>query len=132
VLATNNFPQDYVDGCRTRIDAQLAAYDGLKKPDADFDRLFFNHLVQVLDHDFVHRTRNLEGKDGNPLNEVRVLAISILTNGGVLAADKQIKLKPETSVLGLSVADEIVLDREQFGRLADAFFAEIGERFGPA
>ena len=38
---------------------------------------FFNGLVLQLDYSFVHRTRNLEGKDGNPLNEVRVLCSSL-------------------------------------------------------
>jgi hypothetical protein len=46
----------------------------------------------------------MEGKDGNPLNEVRVLCNSILENKSVLRANKTIKLKPDASVLKLKPA----------------------------
>jgi hypothetical protein len=92
--------------------------------------VFFNDLVFVLDGFFMHRTRAVEGKNGNPLNEVRVLCMSMLENGGRLGVDKTIKLKPESSVLGLSEGDEIRLTAEQFGTLADAYFAELDSRFG--
>jgi hypothetical protein len=58
-------------------------------------------MVLILDTYFTHRSRTTEGKDSNPLNEVRVLCNSILENKSVLRADKSIKLKPETSVLKL-------------------------------
>ena len=58
---------------------------------------------------FLHRLTGIEGKDGNPLNEVRVLCNSILPNQGKLQVDKlpgwpnsagaSIKLPPEKSVL---------------------------------
>lgn len=51
-------------------------------------------MVLALDQLFVHRARGIEGKDGNPLNEVRVLCTSIMANGGVLVKDSQIKLDP--------------------------------------
>ena len=73
--------------------------------------------------------RKVEGKDGNPLNEVRMLCSSLLTNDGVLAADKTIKYTPETSVLKLRVGDEIRLDDAQFHRLLEAFLAGIEKRF---
>ncbi|MCZ4550874.1 hypothetical protein BH683_020250 [Williamsia sp. 1138] len=47
-----------------------------------------------------------------------------------LGADNTIKLKPETSVLGLQVGDEITLTASDFTRLADAYFDEMDVRFG--
>jgi len=137
MLAMTTYTQDYVDDRRRSLDAQLAAYDDLAAAStgkaaealAAFAPHFFNDLVLVLDASFVHRLRGREGKDGNPLNEVRVLSSSLLAGGGVLTAEKSIRLKPETSVLGLVDGADIVLTREDFGRLADAFFAEIEAKF---
>lgn len=91
------------------LEAQLAAYEVLvaaarKKTGADeaafdaFEPLFFGNLVLVLDNFFVHRMRGLEKKDGNSLNEVRMLCNSILQNDGVLAANKTIKFDSSKSV----------------------------------
>jgi hypothetical protein len=77
----------------------------------------------------VHRTRAIEGKDGNPLNEVRMLCDSILHNHAVLCADKTIKYKPETSVLGFRIGDEIRLDETQFLLLFKSFFSELERKF---
>lgn len=92
--------------------------------------MFFGHLVVLLDSFFVHRSRMLEKKDGNPLNEVRMLCNSILQSSGVLTADKTIKFNPGTSIAKLEIGDEIALTREDVVRLADAFFAEIEAKFG--
>ena len=137
MLAVKAYPQDYIDDCRSRMDAQLAAYDAVRSSasragDAaisSFEPLFLNDLVLVLDQYFVHRTRAIEGKDGNPLNEVRMLCGSILHDEGTLSPDKTIKYTPETSVLKLGIGDEIRLDVAQFRQLCDAFFTEIERRF---
>jgi hypothetical protein len=71
----------------------------------------------------------IKGKDGNPLNEVRMLSNSILLNGGVLAAKKTIKYKPQTSVLKLKIGEKIALTQTEFAPLADAFFSEIEANF---
>ena len=91
--------------------------------------VFFNNLVLVLENYFVHRSRTIEKKDGNPLNEVRVLGTSMMGNGGRLAADKSIRLDPATSILKLRVGDEIAVGEEDFGRLATAFFADLESKF---
>lgn len=87
--------------------------------------MFFNNLVLVLDNLFVHRTRALEGKDGNPMNEVRVVCNSLLNNGGKLLTDKSIKLNPAKSVLGLQAGDAINLTEADFVRLSEAFFTAV-------
>jgi hypothetical protein len=137
VLARNSYEKAYVDGCRATIDRQLAAYDTLasgakEAAVADFEPLFCGNLVLVLDQMFQHRTRGLEGKDGNPLNEVRLLAASWTENDGVLVKDKQIKQGADLGVLGLEPGDQISITREQLGRLAEAYFAEVEVRFPPS
>jgi hypothetical protein len=137
MLARSTYPQEYIDDCRKQIETRVAAYTTLaaavgrsgKDALAEFEPVFFNDLVFVLDGFFTHRTRAVEGKNGNPLNEVRVLCMSMLENGGRLGVDKTIKLKPETSVLGLSEGDEIRLSAGQFEALANAYFAELESRF---
>lgn len=69
-----------------------------------------------LDNYFVHRLRKIDGMDRNPLNEVRVLANSMLENGSappgsgsVSRKEAAIKLDPETSVLKLKIGDPIAL-----------------------
>ena len=70
-----------------------------------------------------------EGKDGNPLNEVRMLCNSLVRNEGVLCADKTIKDKPETSVLKLRIGNEIAVNEARFQLFFETFFAEIQEKF---
>jgi hypothetical protein len=135
MLATNSYPPDYVQQCRANVDDVVKAYRKVAaaaKGDASvatFAPRFFNHLVLALEEYFVHRLRAVEGKDGNPLNEVRVLASSLMLHDGVLTVEKSIKLAPETSVLGLEPGETIVLDEKSFTRLAAAYFDEIEAKF---
>jgi len=105
MLGESNYSQEYVDDCRKKVAAQVAAYRRMAKAAGPstaleaFEPVFFNNMVLVLDTFFTHRLRGKEGKDGNPLNEVRVLCASLMSNGDVMTADKTIKMKPETSVL---------------------------------
>jgi hypothetical protein len=138
MLAVSTYDQDYIDKCRASVDAHVSAYEALAEAarkngsqaelDA-FEPLFFNNMVLVLDTLFTHRVRNKEGKDGNPLNEVRVLCTSLMENDGALAADKTIKLEPESSLLHHEVGDRIALSAGDFQRLAHGFFAEIESRY---
>ena len=136
MLCMTTYDQSYVDDCRSKIASQVSAYRALastaKGADAAleaFEPVFFNNLVLALDNYFVHRSRTLELKDGNPLNEVRVLCNSMTSNGGIVAADKQIKLNPGTSVLRHQVGDRIELSEQDFAQVSEAFFAEIESKF---
>ncbi len=125
MLGVSSYKKDYVAACRARMDALLASYNG----SGAFEQPFLSHMILALDHSFMHRLRGAEGKDGNPLNEVRMLANSLLENGGVMTEDKTIKYKPESSVLKIAIGDTIRLDLAGFGRLATAFFDEIEKRY---
>jgi hypothetical protein len=139
-----NYTKEEIEQGRAAIGQQLAAYKELAEAmDSaardktagssleSFEALFFNNMTLVLDRYFVHRLPgpNYEGKDGNPLNEVRIICDSLVNNNGIMRGDKQIKLVPERSVLKLHVGDRINLTGEEFERLSAAFFDELERRF---
>lgn len=140
----NVYSKEYIDECRLQIDLLLITYDNLimtarERSGADetlidaaiesFAPHFFNHMVVVLDHYFGQRNRTLERKDGNPLNEVRLLSSSIMENRGKMLADKAISLDPEKSVLKLGTREDIKLSRQDFERIFTAFLAEIESKY---
>jgi hypothetical protein len=145
MLGRKNYTQEEIDQGKAAIRQQLTAYNELVKAVNNavtdhekigsafevFDSQFFNNLALVLDRYFAHRFAgpDYEGKDGNPLNEVRIITDSIMNNKGIMRADKQIKLPPEKSVVKLSVGDKINLTQAQFESLAGAFFEELERRF---
>jgi hypothetical protein len=145
MLGRKSYTREEIEGGRAAIGQQMAAYDELARAFGDgagdpragaaveaFAALFFNNMALVLDRYFVHRLPGAahEGKDGNPLNEVRILCDSLMNSNGVVRADKQIKLSPERSVLKLAVGDSIRLTSADFARLSAAFFDELERRFG--
>ena len=138
MLAMSKYPQEYVDACRRQVGAQVEAYRAMAAAAsgtaaetalAEFEPTFFNNLVLALEMHFVHRTRTMEKKDGNPLNEVRVLAMSLISNDGLMGEDKTIKLSPERSVLGYAVGEVIAVREEGFVALAKAYFADLEAKF---
>src|ERR1700730_3375134 len=144
MLGRKTYTQEELDHSKAALDQQLAAYRKLVRGVAgttthtkvtsaleSFEALFFNNMTLVLDRYFVHRLpgADYEGKDGNPLNEVRLVCDSLMNNKGILRGDKQIKLTPERSVLKLHVGDPIELTESEFARLSAAFFAELQRRF---
>jgi hypothetical protein len=143
MLARNTYPKAYIAACRERVDAQVAdfrklaaAKQKLEPKSAAFDQAFqavevafFNNLAIVLEGYFLHRTRALEKQDGNPLNEVRVIANSLMTNDEMMGSDNTIKLIPESSVLKYEVGDPIRLNEADFTQLAKAFFTDLEAKF---
>ncbi len=141
MLGVRNYTQDYIDECRAKVAGDLGAYRSLVAAAKaggdktlttampDFEATFFNNMVPLLDYFFVHRLRTVEGEDGDPLNEVRVLCDSILHNHNRMSADKAIKLSPARSVLKHQVGDEIRLSEADFLLLSKAFFVEVEKKY---
>ena len=142
MLGRKDYTQEELDHAKTAVGQQLAAYRKLVKAldgaGSDpkvasaleaFEPLLCNNMTLVLDRYFVHRLRTVTGKDGNPLNEVELLADSLMNNGGELRGKNVIKYVPEEAVVGLEEGERISLSAAEFERLAKAFFADIKSKF---
>jgi len=129
MLGRANYPIAYIEAVNARVGRVLRAFDKAK-PAEPFASEALLDVIVGLEMAFVHRLRGQEGKDGNPLNEVRMIVASVLEFGGVMTLDKTIKWKPEASVTGLKNGDKIALDRKQVGKLVDAFFEELAKKYG--
>jgi hypothetical protein len=142
MLGTKEYEPDYVDACRSRVETQVAMFREVAQAardhgDADVSALegalesleyeYFNNMLIVLEGCFVHRLSDAEGKGGGgkAMHEVRVLARSLVENGGTVLTDPELTLEPDRSVLGLSAGDPITLTLHQFRRISDAFWREI-------
>jgi hypothetical protein len=134
MLSVSAYPQKYIDDTRARIADQVSAFAdlasamrGAGRDGAAMTALgrlesqYFATLVIALDSCFVHRSRGQERKDGNAMNEVRVLVSSLQLHGGIMTAEKGIRLDPARSVLGIEYGDRIRVGAEGFQRLAAAF-----------
>ena len=140
MLAVTRYDEVYVQLTAARVEEQLAAWAALAESVrgnaaaeaalAAFAPGYFATALLALDHHFMHRMRGAEGKDGNPLNEVRMLSDAIVENDGVLGENKTIKYKVDKAIAGVEIGEKIVLDAETFGKLAKAYIEEIGKRFG--
>ena len=123
--ARTAYTSDEVEACRDSCDALLAVWAANDVEDTTLESLVFLQAVVVLDAWFAHRERDLEGDDGNPMNEVRVVADSVMGNAGTLRVQEPIRWAPERTVLRLAVGDEIELTANGFERLAAAYLAAI-------
>src|SRR3954464_7936118 len=141
MLGRKDYTQQELDSATSALNTQMAAYKKLARAvDASgdakakaaleaFEPTFFNNMVLVLDRLFVHRIRNVTGKDNNPLNEVELLAESLMNNDGVLRGNNVLKYEAENSVVGLKVGDKIGVTAAEFETLANAFLADIESKF---
>jgi hypothetical protein len=140
MLGRKDYTREELDNATRAVGAQLAAYRELVAAvDASapavqaaleaFEPLLFHNMTLVLDRYFVHRLRTVTGKDANPLNEVELMADSLMNNDGVFRANTVIKLEPQETVLKLEPGERIALSAEQFEQLATAFLAEIDAKF---
>ena len=139
MLSVSAYPQRYIDEARARVMVQVSAFSDLARQvgegrarsggaAAALDALepeYFANLVIALDSHFVHRSRGQERKDGNAMNEVRVLVNSIQQHDSVMTAEKGIRLDAARSVLGIEYGERIRIDADGFERLAGAFFEAL-------
>ncbi|MBB2986566.1 hypothetical protein [Terracoccus luteus] len=136
------YEQDYVDSCRARDESQAAMFHSLlvsvrghddDDPNGEvanaLDSLeteFFNNMLLVLEGYFVHRDPDLEASPGGVLAEVRLLAASLMQNGGaVLPAPA----RSQHAELGLREGETVRLTASSYRRLSNAFFREIERRY---
>ena len=85
--------------------------------------------VVALEGWFVHRLRGVEGRDGNALNEVRLLALGVTENGGYFPSAHGIRWQSAMSVTGYRAGDRIRLSEAVFSRLAGVFLDGIAAKF---
>src|ERR1700709_975055 len=90
MLGMKVYDTNYIASCRETIERNVQAYQAQSgsNQDAEFEAIYFNAQVTLLAYMSVHRLSGIEGKDGNPLNEVRVLCNSLLLKGGRLQVDR--------------------------------------------
>jgi hypothetical protein len=142
MLGRKDYTQEEFDNGKAAVEQEVAAYGhlattiGSATADKDvtaareqFEARFFKSMVLVLDRYFVHRLRQVTGKDANPLNEVEMLADSLMNNGGVFRSANVIKWTPDQTVLKLKVGDTIRLTAADFDRLSAAFFTDLKSKF---
>ena len=129
MLGRNSYTSDELESCRDNADALLAAWQANEVEDTTLENLVFNQAVVALDAWFVHRLRTMEGQDGNAMNEVRVLADSIVANDGVLRVDGAIRWEADRTRLGFAVGEEVLVTADGYERLAAAYLDAIGDTF---
>lgn len=127
MLGMRTYTKKYIAACRSKVEKDISAYRSANAK--TLESTFFNNMVIVLDHLFVHRLRTVEGKDGNPLNEVRLLSDSMMNNNYKMTLDKTIKYDPTQSVLKYEEGKEIKVSEADFVSLSKAFFGEIESKF---
>jgi hypothetical protein len=129
MLSVKQYSKEYINTCRKKVKADIEVFKKIPSVTETFEKVFFNNMVLVLETMFMHRMRAQEGKDGNPLNEVRMISNSILTNDNKLEADNTIKYNEAKSILKIKLGQAISLTAKDFVKLSDAYFDDIAKKF---
>ena len=137
MLGRSTYPATQIAACRAEMAELCATWRAIAarsepKARSEAEAQVFNQMAVALEGWFVHRLRGLEGKDGNPLNEVRLLALGVTTNGGYFPSDATITWRPEASVTGYRAGDRIALSEAVFLRLTTAYLDAIAAKFAEA
>lgn len=128
MLGRKNYPREYIERCQRDIEAQIAEFNELPPVTASFASRLAGHLVIVMDACFVNRLRATEGKDGNALNEVRLLAQSLMY-GDTVVDDSTVTWHKDAMVLGLTKGDDLELGISDVDKLQQAFFGQMLDKY---
>ena len=109
MLSVKRYSKGYIASCQRKIEADVEIFQSMATSSIEIENAYFNNMVLILETMFMHRMRGQEGKDGNPLNEVRMLTNSILCNDQILLADKTIKYNEAKAVLKIGLGQKIAL-----------------------
>jgi hypothetical protein len=141
VPGRKDFTHEDVDRARAAVNRQLAAFrtlaaavTGTDDEDAatalaELEPIVFAYMVLALDRFFVAREREVTGTATTPLNELELLAGSVMVSDGVLRTDTEVTYDPGAAVLGLQPGDRLTLTADRFEELADAVLSDLEARF---
>jgi hypothetical protein len=134
MLGRSTYPTAQIAACRAEMAELCATWRAIAarsepKARAEAEVQVFNQMAVALEGWFIHRLGGVEGKDGNPLNEVRLLAQGVTSNGGYFPSDNAIKWRPEASVTGYRAGDKIALSEAIFARLTEAYLDAVSAKF---
>lgn len=130
VATDKRYPRAYVDACETRVEEEIEAFRALtagSPPEAveRFEPVCFGNLVVILNAMFIHRVGAPADPVADVLEEVRLLADSLLGNDGVMSVPDGSGYDPASSVLGIADGERIAIRAGGFDRLSSAYFAAI-------
>ena len=134
MLGRKSYPAAQITACRTEMADMAATWRAVArhseaKAREEAEVQVFNQMVVALEGWFVHRLHGVEGKNGNPMNEVRLLALSVTANGSYFPSDHSIQWWPEASITGYRAGERIRLSEAVFSRLAQAYLDAVSVGF---
>ena len=89
-------------------------------------------MAVALEGWFAHRLRGAEGKDGNPMQEVRRLALVVTPNASCFPTDHSLKWRAEASITGYHPGAILKLSAPVVSRLAAACLHTVQAKFAKA
>lgn len=130
MLGRKDYTREELEHGKAAVAQQLAAYRTLNgQAGKEFESVYFNTMALALDRLYVHRLRSVTGKDTSPLNELEMIADSLMNHAGVLKGNNVIKYVPDKSVAKLKIGDPIRLTADQFERLSAGVFDELEQKY---
>jgi len=127
------FPPSVFAAARAKVAADVAAFQSFAPalaPElrAGVEARWFANALVALDARFAHRDPSLEGADGNPIHEVRLLVTALLRDRTPADVPPG-RYRPAASVLGLALDQPVVLAADPFRALAEAYLQELEGRY---